>query len=127
MPNFSFMLLLLNSDNSSSFSRDTVKTFLESFLQHITNHYEKHRDSVTSTVFIYLSISDFSFIVILRLLDLVPVANSVPEVRSCASIQNAFLLPTSAPSPPRNYSQEMKESTIVFTHTTFIISKRREL
>jgi hypothetical protein len=80
------MLLLLNSDNSSSFSRDTVMTFLEFFLLHLTNHYDEQSDLYYIYIDIYLFISGLSFVVILRLLNLVPVANSVPEVRSCARI-----------------------------------------
>ena len=84
---------------------------------------------VTCTIFIYLFISDLSVVVILRVLDLVPVANSVPEVRSCSSIQNAFLL--LLPRLPR--PQEMKVRKFInerkhkLLHTIFITRKRREI
>jgi hypothetical protein len=107
------------------FSRDTVKTFLEIFLQHITNHYDKHRDLYCIYLFVYFW---FFFYRNLRLFDLVPAANSVPEVRSCASIQNAFLLPLIASRATKKFkSGNERKHKCLHTHTTFITSKREEL
>jgi hypothetical protein len=44
IPHSSFMLWFPNSDDWSSFSGDTVKTFMEVFLQHTTNHYDEQSD-----------------------------------------------------------------------------------
>ena len=120
------MLLLPNRDDSGSFSRDTIKTFFEVFFLHVTNHYDEQSD----LHYIYLFIFDLSFVVILRLLDLVPVANSVPEVRSRASIKNAFLL--LLPHLPRPQEIKIKEiywwtKTQMTSHKTFITRKRREI
>jgi hypothetical protein len=95
-----------------------LKRFWKSFFNTRLN---TTMNTLTCSLFIYLFISDLYFVIILRLLDLVPVVNSVLEVRSCASVQNAFLLPLPTPTShaPRKLNSGnvlMNENTNVFTH-----------